>query len=73
MVHLEFYILEEEKKSYKINVAVGPTLAGTTRSYQEGIGRVHYFSLLSTGSDYFELAYDLDQASWRICRVWLEG
>ena len=40
---------------------------------QEGIGRVHYFSLLSEGSDYFELAYDVDQSHWRICRVWLEG
>jgi len=40
---------------------------------QEGVGRVHYFSVLSESSDYFELAYDLDQSSWRICRIWLEG
>jgi len=40
---------------------------------QEGVGRVHYFSILAENSDYFELAYDLDQSSWRICRIWLEG
>lgn len=40
---------------------------------QEGIGRVHYFSVLGEDSDYFELAYDVDQAAWRLCRVWLEG
>jgi hypothetical protein len=40
---------------------------------QEGVGRVHYFSVLAENSDYFELAYDLDQASWRLCRVWVEG
>jgi len=40
---------------------------------QEGVGRVHYFSVLAENSDYFELAYDVDQSSWRLCRVWLEG
>ncbi len=40
---------------------------------QEGGGRVHYFSVVADGADYFELAYDVEQASWRLCRVWLEG
>ena len=42
-------------------------------SRQEGVGRVLYFSVLAENSDYFELAYDLDRSSWRICRIWLEG
>jgi hypothetical protein len=40
---------------------------------QEGIGRVQYFSVLAENDDYFELAYDVDQGSWRLCRVWMEG
>ena len=40
---------------------------------REGVGRVHYFSLLAENSDYFELAYDIAQNRWRICRVWIEG
>lgn len=42
-------------------------------SRQEGVGRVHYFSVVAENSDYFELAYDLDRGLWRICRIWLEG
>jgi hypothetical protein len=40
---------------------------------QEGIGLVRYFAVLAENSDYFELAYDVQQTRWRICRVWLEG
>lgn len=42
-------------------------------SRREGVGKVHYFSVLAENQDYFELAYDVGQCQWRICRVWMEG
>lgn len=40
---------------------------------QEGVGRVHYFSVLAENRDCFELAYEVGHSRWRICRVWMEG
>ena len=39
----------------------------------EGVGAVRYFSVLVEDRDYFELAYEVFQHRWRICRVWVEG
>ncbi len=42
-------------------------------SRPEGAGRVHYYSVVADNADYFELAYDVDQSAWRLCRAWLES
>jgi hypothetical protein len=40
---------------------------------REGVGTVRYFSVLADNGDYFELALEVAQHQWRVCRVWLEG
>jgi hypothetical protein len=38
-----------------------------------GRDRIHYFSVLGDGADYFEIAYHTGKMSWTLARVWLDG
>ena len=48
-------------------------VTGDWVSSRTGRDRVHYYSVLGDGSDYFELSFHTRTFQWTLTRVWMDG